>query len=315
VKRGRLSLLIPVFNHEKYLPELFESVERQTRQPEEILFSDDGSRDGSAGLVQAWIGGRAGGRLFRQEKNLGITENSNFLLRQAQGEYVLTLHSDDSLREADALAEMTGALDRDSRLAMVTCQRARISETDELLCLERKLEPRRYGRKEILRVVLTTEANPVGEPSAVMFRHEALPDGFDPAYRQLWDLKGWLEILQSGEAEVLERPLVNIREHASQATRANEMAGRGVEEHLRLFADLLSEADSVLGQRAKSVLLYKLGQTSRRFPSLASREIRLRLLEVKKDLGIWKYFGDLLRYRMEKITTFARRKFGMADIP
>ena len=86
MKQGWLSLLIPVFNHAKYLPDLFRSVEQQTRQPNEILFSDDGSRDESANLVEMWIRGRQGARLFRQEKNLGITENSNFLLHQAQGE-------------------------------------------------------------------------------------------------------------------------------------------------------------------------------------------------------------------------------------
>lgn len=306
----KLSLLIPVFNHERYLPDLFCSLEKQVRQPEEILFSDDVSSDASPRLVEAWARGRREARLIRQEKNLGITENSNFLLRQAHGEYVLTLHSDDGLREAHALGQMIEALDQNPGLAMVTSPRAKISGTNELLGVETKLKPGRYDRKTILRAVLTTEANPLGEPSAVMFRRSALPNGFDPAYRQLWDLKGWLEILQAGEVEVLPSPVVNIREHPGQATRANEKAGRGVEEHLRLFAELLPEADTVLGHQAKSLLLYKLSRTAGRFPKLGGREMKLRLDEAKKSLGFGKYSMNLLRYRVNKIAGWICRQPG-----
>lgn len=314
MKQGWLSLLIPVFNHEKYLPDLFRSLDQQTRQPDEILFSDDGSCDESANLVEMWIRGRQGARLFRQEKNLGITENSNFLLCQAQGEYVLTLHSDDGFREPRALQEMMGTIERSSGLAMVTSARGRISETSELLGVERKLKLGRYDRKAILRVVLTTEANPLGEPSAVMFRRRALPQGFDPAYRQLWDLQGWLEILRYGDVEVLDHPLVNIRKHEGQATRANEKTGRGAEEHLRLFTGLLAEAGTVLAQSEESILLYKLGQTACRFPELAGKEIKARIKQKIDNLGTWKYFGDLLRYRIKKITSFAQRKAVLAEI-
>jgi len=314
VKQGWLSLLIPVFNHAKYLPDLFRSVEQQTRQPNEILFSDDGSRDESANLVEMWIWGRQGARLFRQEKNLGITENSNFLLRQAQGEYVLTLHSDDEFRESSAVKEMMGTIERSSGLAMVTSARGRISETSELLGIERKLGLGRYDRKAILRVVLTTEANPLGEPSAVMFRRRTLPEGFDPAFRQLWDLQGWLEILRYGDVEVLDQPLINIREHEGQATRVNKKAGRGAEEHLRLFTSLLAEASTVLGRYEESILLYKLGRTARRFHSLASNEIKDRIKQAKKDKVLWSYFRDLARYRWEKICTSVTRKIGLGGL-
>jgi len=314
VKQGWLSLLIPVFNHEKYLPDLFRSVEQQTRQPDEILFSDDGSRDESANLVKMWIQGRQGARLFRQEKNLGITENSNFLLCQAQGEYVLTLHSDDGFREARALEEMMNTIERSSGLAMVTSARGRISDTSKLLGIERKLGLGRYDRKAILRVVLTTEANPLGEPSAVMFRRSALPEGFDPEFRQLWDLRGWLEILRYGDVEVLDHPFINIREHEGQATRVNEKAGRGTEEHLRLFTSLLAEAGTVLGRHEESILLYKLGRTARRFPGLAGKKIKSRIQQARKDVVFWSYFGDLARYRWKKICAWVTQKIGMGGL-
>jgi glycosyltransferase involved in cell wall biosynthesis len=261
-----------------------------------------------------WIQGRQGARLFRQEKNLGITENSNFLLCQAQGEYVLTLHSDDGFREARALEEMMNTIERSSGLAMVTSARGRISDTSKLLGIERKLGLGRYDRKAILRVVLTTEANPLGEPSAVMFRRSALPEGFDPEFRQLWDLRGWLEILRYGDVEVLDHPFINIREHEGQATRVNEKAGRGTEEHLRLFTSLLAEAGTVLGRHEESILLYKLGRTARRFPELAGKKIKSRIQQARKDVVFWNYFGDLARYRCKKICSWVTQKIGMGGL-
>jgi hypothetical protein len=301
MKKGTLSLLIPVFNHEAYLPELFRSIDVQSRRPEEILISDDGSQDESASLVVAWAAGKANTRVFRQKKNIGITENSNFLLRKARGDYALTLHSDDCLGKADALETMVKSMDCNADTVMVTAPRQMVDERSKKIRVEGKLSPGKYRRSEILRKVLITEANPIGEPSAVMFRQRSLPAGFDASYRQLWDLKGWLEILKSGNVAILGRPLVWIREHATQATRSNARVGRGIGEHVELFLELFREADQVVTPREASVLLYKLKRTARRYPKLISPKIRSGLAREMQHIGLFAYIWNLLVYRFSKI--------------
>jgi glycosyltransferase involved in cell wall biosynthesis len=301
MKKGTLSLLIPVFNHETYLPELFRSIDVQSRKPEEILISDDGSQDESTSLVVAWAAGKANTRFFRQKKNIGITENSNFLLRKAREDYVLTLHSDDCLGKADAIETMMKSMDCNADTVMVTAPRQMVDERSKKISVEGKLSPGEYGRSEILRRVLITEANPIGEPSAVMFRQRSLPAGFDASYRQLWDLKAWLEILKSGNLAVLRRPLVWIRQHARQATKANARTGRGIGEHVELFLDLFREAEKVVTPREASVLLYKLQRTASRYPKFISSKTRSSLVRERQRIGLLAYIWNLSVYRFKKI--------------
>ena len=301
MKTGGVSLLVPVWNHERYLADLCRSLERQTRSPEEILFSDDDSRDGSARVVEAWAAGRPGIRLWRQKTNLGITGNSNFLLAQARADYVLTLHSDDRLGDVRAVEIMAGILERDPSIALVTGPRQMIDEQSRPIRIEGKLPPGRHCRRDILRRILMTEANPVGEPSAVMFRRSALPDGFDPSYRQLWDLRAWLELLGQGDLHALDRPVVEIREHADQATRRNARSGLHQAEHLRLFAGLLGEADQVLSRREKTVLLHRLSRTARRHPTGLPEEVAARLRQAKAAMPPWAYAWHLCGHHLSKL--------------
>ncbi len=49
-----VTLVIPILNESKSLPELFHAIERQTHRPNEIIFSDAGSTDDSLSLIEAW---------------------------------------------------------------------------------------------------------------------------------------------------------------------------------------------------------------------------------------------------------------------
>lgn len=50
----KISVIIPVYNAEKYISDCLESVVRQTYKNLEILLVDDGSKDGSAGICLEW---------------------------------------------------------------------------------------------------------------------------------------------------------------------------------------------------------------------------------------------------------------------
>jgi glycosyltransferase involved in cell wall biosynthesis len=114
-----LALLVPAFQHERYLSELLDSICRQTRKPDEILISDDASADGSYEVLKGWARGRPGVKIFRQPQNLGITGNSNFLLSKTKSDLVLFLHSDDTLLSSRALEKMELLFRCESKLALV----------------------------------------------------------------------------------------------------------------------------------------------------------------------------------------------------
>lgn len=87
-----------------YLRECVESVLSQDFQDWEMLISDDGSKDESIAYLNTLTDTRI--RVFRQEKNLGIFGNLNFLFRQAKAPLSQILCQDDYLTAGDSLSRI-----------------------------------------------------------------------------------------------------------------------------------------------------------------------------------------------------------------
>ncbi len=106
VSPPKLSIVIPVYNVERYLPQCLDSLCAQTLQDIEIICVDDGSQDGSADILQKYAENDARIRIFQNHKEgPGAAHARNLGLQQALGEYVLILDSDDHF--SPELAEKT----------------------------------------------------------------------------------------------------------------------------------------------------------------------------------------------------------------
>ena len=105
------SLIIPVWNVEKYLPDCFNSLLQQSETDFEVIFVDDGSPDRSAEFIATQIASQrlANFHLLRQS-NAGAGAARNNGLAAAKGDYVLFVDSDDLL-PADALANYKKAIE------------------------------------------------------------------------------------------------------------------------------------------------------------------------------------------------------------
>ena len=296
--RSSLALLIPSYNHDRYLAQLFASIAGQTRRPDEILISDDSSADGSYELLKGWARGRPGVKIFRQPQNLGITENSNFLLHKTRAELVMFLHSDDALLSSRALEKMELLFRRESKFALVACGRGFLDEKTGRTGKEITLPSGRHAGRDVRLKILRSEANLIGEPSCVMFQRNLLTKGFDPDFRQLWDVDAWLRLLRKGDMAYVAEPLVGIRRHAKQATRQNMLEGRSLKEHLIVYGRLLAEESPSLSAEDRYRLLYKLTRTACRHPRAVTPEIRTILSGEKKRMGLAEYYREKIRYRL-----------------
>ena len=92
----KISVIVPVYNCEAYLPGLLDSVLAQTYQNFEIILIDDGSRDGSGNLCDAYAEKDSRIRVVHQE-NHGVSHARNRGLALAAGDAVSFIDSDDTL--------------------------------------------------------------------------------------------------------------------------------------------------------------------------------------------------------------------------
>ena len=89
-----VSIIIPIYNAEKYLFECFNSVIKQTYTDFEAICVNDGSSDNSAAICQEFVEKDTRFILINKE-NGGVSSARNRALKEAKGEYVCFVDSDD----------------------------------------------------------------------------------------------------------------------------------------------------------------------------------------------------------------------------
>src|SRR5436190_4104321 len=92
-----LSVIVPNYNHAKYLPTCLTAILRQSLQPIEIIVLDDASTDNSLEVIRQFAAENPVIRLVQNEKNLGVMPNVNKGVELSRGEYVYIAPADDEV--------------------------------------------------------------------------------------------------------------------------------------------------------------------------------------------------------------------------
>lgn len=106
----KFSVVIPVYKVEQYLDECVQSVLEQTYSDLEVILVDDGSPDRSGVMCDDWAKKDSRVRVVHQE-NGGLSAARNTGIRNAQGEYILFLDSDDWWENNTVLATVAKQLE------------------------------------------------------------------------------------------------------------------------------------------------------------------------------------------------------------
>ena len=91
-----ISIVVPVYNVEKYLPRCLDSLVGQTYRDLEIICFNDGSTDGSLSILERYAEMDERLKLVSQ-KNQGLSSARNVGMEKAQGEWIMFVDSDDWL--------------------------------------------------------------------------------------------------------------------------------------------------------------------------------------------------------------------------
>jgi hypothetical protein len=92
--RPQISVIMAVWNAQRYLGQCLRSMSRQTVSDYEFIIVDDGSTDGSRGLLERWARKDRRIRLIARE-NRGLTRSLNEALAVARGDYIARMDADD----------------------------------------------------------------------------------------------------------------------------------------------------------------------------------------------------------------------------
>ena len=92
----KISVIVPVYNCEKYLPACFESLLNQTFRDIEMICVDDGSTDTSYAILQQYAKKDHRIKVYQQQ-NSGVASARNFALDKATGDWIAFCDSDDTV--------------------------------------------------------------------------------------------------------------------------------------------------------------------------------------------------------------------------
>lgn len=129
VENPKVSVIIPVYNVEKYIRECLDSIVRQTLKDIEIICVNDGSTDGSLEILKEY-GARDKRITILSQENRGISSARNHGAERASGEYFYFMDGDDIL-EKEALFKLY-ALAAEKNLDVVYFDGESFFETEEL---------------------------------------------------------------------------------------------------------------------------------------------------------------------------------------
>ena len=219
----KISVVIPLYNHEKYIEDTLDSVFEQKVKPAEIIIVDDGSTDTSAAIVRRLCATHPE-IAFWSHPNQGAHAAINAGIFHASGEFVAILNSDDTY-SPQRLMHCLAIFERDPTVSAVATA---VTFIDDRGSHTRNLwyEQARSFYDEIQNLPLALiNANFFMTTSNLVVRRSVCEElGGFCALRYTHDLDFFLRLfLHQKRIYFLDMPLLNYRVHNANTIRENRL--------------------------------------------------------------------------------------------
>jgi glycosyltransferase involved in cell wall biosynthesis len=209
-----VTVLMPVYNAERYIAEATESILGQTFTDFEFVIIDDGSKDRSLPILEGYAARDARIKLVSRP-NTGVVKALNEGLGLARGDLVARMDADD-VALPQRLAKQIGYLEAHPECVMVA-SRVQLIDPDGMPLI---VQPDALTHEQIVEGLLARRGQLVYHPSVVYRKRIVLEIG---AYREIFDeaedLDLFLRLAEVGRVVNLEEPLLEYREHLAKTSR------------------------------------------------------------------------------------------------
>lgn len=211
-----ISVVMPVYNSEKYLKEAIESVLNQTHKNFELVILDDGSYDNSLKIIKEYSKKDKRIKAFSSGINKGIPITRNILFKNIdkKSQYVTILDSDDVMQKNKLEIQLNFMLNN-KKYVLVGSNMNIINENSEIVSMRKYPE----HNEDILKIIGRKN---VFAQSTIMFDRNLLYDEdiyydyfdeevYNNKYERCQDYDLWLRILKKYKGYNIQQNLINYR--------------------------------------------------------------------------------------------------------
>jgi len=245
-----VSVIVPNYNHARFLRRRIDSVLQQTFQDFELILLDDCSTDDSRSILLSYASDPRVRMEFNDANSGSTFKQWNKGVRLARGKYVWIAESDDYADEK-LLERLVAHLQIDDKIAFACCRCWRVSDegqvegfADDYLTridslrwtVDFYVEGRDMCRSYFVRT------NPFPNASAVVFRKSIYEQvgGADERLRLCGDWKLWAAMALTGKVAYVAEPLNYFRFHPTTVRNKSVLANVNVTESLSVIRWLLA---------------------------------------------------------------------------
>lgn len=213
----KISVVMSVYNAEKYLAEAVDSILSQTYSDFELILINDKSTDDSGRILKGYAQKDPRVIILENEQNIGLTKSLNKGLAIAKGEYIARMDADD-IATAERFEKQAAFLDAHPDYSFVSCIGRYIDENGN----PEQLRPFPETNEEIYAMMPKVDA--VMHPG-VMFRREDIAKigNYCEDFRVVQDYDLWFRGMAAGyKFYNIQEPLLLFRRNESYNTRKSK---------------------------------------------------------------------------------------------
>lgn len=200
-----VSVIVPCFNHAKYLSEALNSILHQTYTHWECIIVNDGSPDNTDEVAQKWILKDTRIKYYKKE-NGGLSSARNYGVERAVGKYIVTLDADDKF-EKSFIEQAVNILENNDEIGIVSCWGYRFSDS-------KYYDLFKPNGKNLNDYLFSSAAL-----ASAMFRKKCWDEvkGYDEQMKMGYeDWEYYLRVSKNGwKTKIIEEPLFFYRQHKS----------------------------------------------------------------------------------------------------
>lgn len=268
-KSPKVSVLMPVYNGDRFLPDAIDSILKQTFTDYELIIIDDASTDNSWQILREYASLDERIRLFRNQDNMGLAAALNRGLKVAKGEYIARMDQDD-ISLPERFATQAAFLDTNSDVDVLGSATQIIDEWGELT-----VKIVRHPTRHYIIFWALCFYTPFVHPS-VMFRKNIVESvgGYDEIPFANEDRDLWTRLSSIAQFANVDKIYLLHRRHSdSLSMRYSDIRVRN---GARAIQNMISE---VLGYEVAFEVCYNIRRRQFETPDQAVRVVRLiRLL-------------------------------------